>query len=393
MWGTHFMKVALVHMRQSEVGGTERYLNQIASFLARQGDEVTIVCRRHEAKPHESVRLAVLRPLTVGAAWRMWAFAQAVERYLADNAFDVVFGLGKTWSQDVLRLGGGLHQTYLDLAHGSRRARAGMPGGISLKHRLALRVERRAFTAAGLRRVITNSDMVKRDVVARHGFPESRVTVVYNGVDIGRFHPQLRNGAGLDLRRQCGFADDECVLLFLGNEYGRKGLGELLDLLPEVFRQRPSCRLLVAGYDSHRARYEQDAIAAGLGDRIRFIGGRRDPQTCFAAADVYVLPTLYDPFANSTLEALACGTPVITTTANGASEILGREGSAVASDSPAALLTAILDWTLPARFREARHGARALAEKFTDIRTASATRAVLEEVALEKHPQGRALAQ
>ena len=107
----------------------------------------------------------------------------------------------------------------------------------------------------------------------------------------------------------------------------------LLEAFPRLLRAQPRAKLLVVGYDSAGPRFERQAHKLGLGDRVRFLGGRRDAETCFAAADLYALPTHYDPFANSTLEALATGLPVITTAANGASELLtaGVEGTVLAS--------------------------------------------------------------
>src|SRR5688500_14789535 len=104
-------------MRHAESGGTARYLDQLAAHLAQGGHRVTVVGRTHARAPHPEVRFARLRPPAIGSAWRLWSFARAVERYVAENTFDVVYGLGRTWSQDILRLGGGSHRTYLELAH------------------------------------------------------------------------------------------------------------------------------------------------------------------------------------------------------------------------------------------------------------------------------------
>ncbi len=388
------MKLALVHMRHSGTGGTERYLNQIAAHMAARGHVVTVVCRTHEAAPHPAVRFAVVRPFAVGSAWRMWAFAQAVQRHVEDQDYDVVFGLGKTWTHDVIRLGGGCHATYLALAHPAtltRWERLTHKGW--LKHRLALRIERRALAPGYCARVITNSELVKRDAVARYALPPERVAVVYNGVDPERFHPRRRDEGGAALRQSCGFDGDDVVVLFLGTGYGRKGLGAVLEAFPPLLRTQPRAKLLVVGYDSAGPRFERQAHKLGLGDRVRFLGGRRDAETCFAAADVYALPTHYDPFANSTLEALATGLPVITTAANGASELLtaGVEGTVLASPHDVDKLgDALAYWSTDGRARRAAAPARALAERYSHTRTAEATATILEDVAatLPWQPRG-----
>jgi len=378
---TKLMHVALVHMRQRGTGGTERYLDQVAAHLATHGHRVTIVCRSHEAAPHPAVRFAVLRPLALGAAWRLWSFATAVEHHVRTANYDVVFGLGKTWTHDVVRLGGGCEETYLEQAHAAtRRPWARYVPRLSLKQRLAVRIERRALAPGAYAHVITNSNMVKRDVMRRYGVPTDRVTVIYNGVDLERFHPRHRTAAGADLRRQWGVAPDAFVVLFLGTGYGRKGLDRLVQAFPALLAQRPAARLVVAGYDSAQAHYERQAARLGLAEAVRFVGGRRDADACFGAADLYALPTRYDPFANSTLEALATGLPVITTTANGASELLTHRttGSVIAPEAADALASELCFWGTGTRARNASVTARALAEQYSHARTVEATAAVLE---------------
>ena len=71
------MRVALTHLRHAQTGGPERYLNQLAAFLAEGGHEVTIICRRRAESPHPAVRFEVLHNLALGPAWRLLARSQA----------------------------------------------------------------------------------------------------------------------------------------------------------------------------------------------------------------------------------------------------------------------------------------------------------------------------
>ncbi len=382
------VRVALTHLRQSGTGGTERYLNQLAAHLAEHGHGVTVVCRSHEAPPHPAVRFVVLRNAALGGAWRMWAFARAVERHLRTAAYDVVLGLGRCWTQDVIRLGGGCHQSYLDAAHHAtlrpweRALRSGR-----LKNRITLAIEARALRPGAYGRIITNSEMVKRDVMQRYAVPAEKIAVIYNGVDIERFHPRRRANGGNALRRACGFTDDDTVLLFLGTGYGRKGLGRLLAAFPELLAGRPRARLLVVGYDSGQPGFQRQAAALGISAQVHFLGGRRDPEVCFAAADLYVLPTYYDPFANSTLEALASGLPVITTTTNGASEVLTHHLHGSVLPQPGdreELIRELSFWCDRDRLRDSRAAVRALAERYPQADTVRASAQVLEECAAEK---------
>jgi UDP-glucose:(heptosyl)LPS alpha-1,3-glucosyltransferase len=323
------MRIALVHMRHAHTGGTERYLNLVAKDLAEAGHEPVVVCRSHEEPPHPAVRFVELRPLAVGAAHRMLGFAKAVEAHVASTSYDVVFGLGKTWSHDVIRMGGGCHATYLELAHDATRSRLErLVRKGARKHALALEIEARALAPhtsridGGTPHVITNSELVKRDVLARYRLDPTRITVIHNGTDTERFHPRRRAAEGAALRAKLGLTTHDEVLLFLGTGYGRKGLDAVLDATARLVPQRPQLHVMVVGYDSGADRFAAHAAELDLTERTRFLGGRRDAEVCFAAADVYALPTRYDPFANSTLEAMAAGLPVITTPTNGGSELI-----------------------------------------------------------------------
>ncbi len=382
------MRIALVHMRHAETGGTERYLNHMAAHLATVGHDVTIVCRRHGAPPHPAVRFAVLHQPALGHAQRMRVFAKAVARHVDQVPYDLVFGLGKTWAHDVVRLGGGCHQSWMELG------REALPQWMGLqfdrqwfKMRLALRLEAQALTNERVARILTNSHMVKADVMNRYSIAPERIAVVHNGVDLERFHPRHRFEERHTLRRLCGFEDDHVVVLFLGTGYYRKGLDRLLRVFPALLRERPEARLLVVGRDRQLRRWQIFAERLEVPSYTCFLGGRQDAEVCYGASDLYALPTRYDPFANTTLEALASGLPVITTETNGGSEVMqdGVHGAVLSGkDDDDALLQALLYWTEPHTREWTAKVVRGQAESYSMARECEASTALLMEVAASK---------
>ena len=382
------MRIALVHMRHGPVGGTERILDELSRHLAARGNHVTIVCRSHGEPSHPALRFAVLRRAVPGSAWRMWAFAQDVERHVRRESYELVFALGKTWTHDVIRTSGGSHATYVE------RLRAAGGGGWrdwrvlrAPKDRLALEIERRAYAPHAYRLVVANSRLVRDDMRQRYTIPDARLEVVHNGVDVARFRPRAADEVAA-WRRALGLAPQDFVYLFLGKGFVRKGLGRTLAAFAEVARARAEARLLVVGRDSAAARFEREAEALGLRGRVRFLGERRDPELCLAACDVHVLPTWYDSFAFTVLEALACGKPVITTDGAGAAELVEPDvqGSVLPSACDAAeLARAMLAWSQPERARAASASARARAEEHAFERTIARLAELLERVAAEKH--------
>jgi UDP-glucose:(heptosyl)LPS alpha-1,3-glucosyltransferase len=319
----------------------------------------------------------------------MVTFAKAVEHHVRHTPYDIVFGLGKTWSQDVLRLGGGCYQTYLDHTYRPPGQRLRRRFGVGwYKTHQTLAIEARALTPGAYVRLITNSAMVKHDVMRRYGSPAEHITVIPNGVDLARFHPRHRTASSARLRQQCGFEAAHVVLLFLGTGYYRKGLDRVLEVLPALLCQRPEVRLLVVGYDTDLQRWKTRVHQRGLAAQVCFLGGRRDPEVCYGASDLYVLPTRYDPFANATLEALATGVPVITTNTNGGCEVIvpGVHGVVLPdTDAPQPLLHALLQWTARAQLQQGAQVVRAQAERYSVARELQASTAVLMEVAALKH--------
>lgn len=381
------MKISLAHLRQSSLmGGTERYLNQLASFLCDRGHEVTIICRSRDKAPHPDARFVVLHDFALGAGWRRWAFARSVARHLRDNRYDVSVALGRTWGQDLVHIGGGCYQTHLDhnaleLTADGLRQSATM---LRLTDRVALAIERRTLAPGAYKQVLVNSNMVKADVVRRYQVAVTAIRVIPHGVDTGVFHPRHREGPGAILRQSLGYATDDLVFLFLASGFHRKGLDLLLEAFPEVARQHSRARLLVVGHDSSVKRYQTRAAQLGLTEQVRFVGRQSDVQYCYAAADVYVLPTRYDAFGLSVLEALATGMPVVTTDTCGAAELIepGVQGSVIPlMQGVAALADALIAWCDHGRIRRTSASARAIAEKHDWSHVMQLTEALLVEVA------------
>jgi UDP-glucose:(heptosyl)LPS alpha-1,3-glucosyltransferase len=98
----------------------------------------------------------------------------------------------------------------------------------------------------------------------------------------------------------------------------------VIDALAIVKNEGHACTLRVIGRDKPNS-YEEQARRLGINDRITFEGPTSKIQDAYRSADLFVFPSLYDPFANVVLESLACGLPVITTTTNGSSEVISEK--------------------------------------------------------------------
>nr|WP_242521569.1 glycosyltransferase family 4 protein [Motiliproteus sp. SC1-56] len=308
-------------MRHAYAGGTELFINQLAPYLVNQGHEVTIICRSHEAAPAPGVRFVALKSFAIGKAMRMWRFAKAVENHLRHHEYDLVYGLGKTWSHDLIRIGGGTHKSFQLSTYGKEKHR--------LKDIVTRRIEAKALKPGAYRHVVANSEKTKRELVKDYQVPADQITVIHNAVDTSRFNREQHRDAAGALREKLGLKSSTFLYLFLGSGYQRKGLDIALKAFASALQPHPDSHLAIVGYDSNQGEYEALARSLNIERHVSFLGGRRDPEVCYAAADCYVLPTRYEPFGYSVIEALASGVPVITSRQCGASEVVHSEVASV----------------------------------------------------------------
>jgi UDP-glucose:(heptosyl)LPS alpha-1,3-glucosyltransferase len=210
--------------------------------------------------------------------------------------------------------------------------------------------------------------------------PDARLTVVYNGVDLERYHPDNRARYRAGARKEVSVPAETWLALFAGSGFERKGLMTAVEALARVGDAR--VRLVVLGKGDTRS-YEAMAERLGVGERVTWLGPRPDIERWYAAADVLVMPTRYEPFGNVHLEALASGLPVVTTSQAGGAEAVNSEcGTVVEPRDPVALAAALdrLRACDPSRLATA---ARAAAEPFTYARQVAAFEAIYRRISLK----------
>ncbi|AAZ96247.1 glycosyl transferase, group 1 [Thiobacillus denitrificans ATCC 25259] len=195
-------------------------------------------------------------------------------------------------------------------------------------------------------RVFSVSDSLRR-LALELGADPRKTEVVGNGVDVGVFHPVDRAAA----RARFGLPDDARVLVSVGGLVERKGMHRVLDCLPALRAQWPDLHYLVVGGASAegdmRAELEARTARLGFAGRVHFPGTLPPAELKWAlsAADVFVLATRNEGWANVFLEAMACGLPVVTTDVGGNREVVGSAelGRVVPFGDASALTAALTD--------------------------------------------------
>jgi UDP-glucose:(heptosyl)LPS alpha-1,3-glucosyltransferase len=320
------MRIAFMHRRLTG-GGTEADLRRMAGGLAARGHDVHVFCARAREVP-PGVTTRRVRIVRGGRLLRLLSFAVAAPRAVARDPWDVVVGFGRTPRQDIVRVGGGTHRSYLarmEAAGQRRRARGPY-------HRAILWLERRMFAPAGHRRVLAVSQLAANEVAQDYRVPAQDLAVIYNGVDGERFNPGRRPELGPSLRAELGIDPDIPLCAAIGSGFARKGF----DVLLALWRRSPpaGAALVLVGDDERLTSWQRQAAEPPLTGRVVVTGPRRDVEAVLAAADVVCVPSRQEAFGNVVLEACAAGVPVVTSRRTGAAELLDGPLGALVVDDP-----------------------------------------------------------
>ncbi|PWU11743.1 MAG: hypothetical protein C5B47_00465 [Verrucomicrobia bacterium] len=340
------MRIALVRRGYSATGGAEAYLRRLANGLVQAGLEVVFYASTDWPKSAwdygEIRRIAAKSPL---------AFAQELQSM--KQKVDCLFSLERILECDVYRAGDGVHKVWLQ-----RRKQFEFPlrywfrHFLNSKHRQILELEHRMFHPDHTGIIVANSQMVRQEILAHYQFPKERIVLIPNGFEAEMPAQNDR----MRIRRQYGFSAEETIVLFTGTGWERKGLRFAVNAVNAL---RGRAKLLVAGRGPSKAY---------LSPHVTFAGPVSQMTPLYAAADIFILPTLYDPFSNACLEALSAGLPIITTEANGFSELLEKDerfGNKVPVGHEESLVQALRHW-LPSHARDNTRQARLdMAKKFS----------------------------
>jgi UDP-glucose:(heptosyl)LPS alpha-1,3-glucosyltransferase len=313
------MKIALIRRRYTPHGGAERYVENLSRRLVEKGHEVHIFS--HSWPGSEGITIHPVTILPGVGLLKLWSFNYGVQRLLARESFNVVQSFEKTWCQDVYRAGEGCHKEWLLQRKKYEPFYKTMEVAVNPFHWLTLAMERKLFEKSNTRYFIANSQRGKKEILSHYRVPEKKIQVIYNAVSFN---------LPLHLRERVGVREEnKKTLLFVGSGFLRKGLYFVIKALPLVLK-KADVSLLVVGQGNQKKACRL-AEKLGVLDKISIAGPIKEVAPYYRQADVFVLPSIYEPFSNACLEAMAYSLPIVTTDMNGASEdiISGDNGSLI----------------------------------------------------------------
>lgn len=361
------LKIAIVAQDFHRAGGSEGRTAHLVDRLVGLGHAVHLVGARIRGDWDPCVALHRLATPKHPHWLEVRLFCRRAAALVQDGGFDIVHNQIRPFVPGLLTVGGGCHRFYLyDVLPRERGAARAWLKRLAPLHRFLLALERRGLDPARCPVVLTNSALAREGILKYYRYPADRIVVAYNGVDAERFRPAQDPRDREAVRRRLGVGPGEPLLLFVGSGFARKGLGPLIEAAAQAGEGRHRPFLAVVGAGAAGI-WQRRAERLGMGERVRFCGAVPDPETYYRAADVFALPTHFDPFANAALEAMASGLPVITTRLNGVSEIMQPGVDGLLIDGPEDLgglteaLRALAD---PVRRRAMGAAARATALRY-----------------------------
>jgi len=305
-------------------GGAEGYLVDLCKRMANEENEVHVYTERWDGE-EGSIHFHRVKTFPFPKSLHLLSFARKATKEIREGDYDISFGVGNTLRANVLQPHGGVHwawfwrslRAYNHPIHWTIKFLGRI---LSPKQWVSGWIEDAPYKGKSLPRIIAISDMVKRDMMEWYKIPEDRIEVVYNGVDIERFHPRNRQyRSEVRKRHKIG---EEFVILFVSNNFRMKGLDYLIKAVANLKKEdSPPLKLLILGRD-RTGPYLRLAKKAGISEEIVFAGSTHEPEKYYGSADLLVHPTFYDACSLTVLEALASGLPVITTSSNGASGMI-----------------------------------------------------------------------
>ncbi len=339
-------RIGIVRRVTQESGGDTRYLNRFAVTLKNQGFESVLFTTENwtESKDFTQVfRLPDGSPL---------AFANAVKKADPKLHCEILLSFERVWDCDFYRAEDGVQRAWLDRRYASEGAFRSSPRAFNFQANQILKLEDRLFSPETKTAVIANAEFVKHEILQYYGKPSDRVHVVYNG-----YKPPAKKGdPRTEIRSQLGFDDHVVMMLFAGSSWERNGLAYAIKAAGLL--QHEGVRLVVTGKGKPRG------MPRGP---VTYLGEVSEMSAYYDAADLFIHPTLYDPFSDVSLEAASHGLPVITTTANGFAEIMLHSHQGEVVEDPAdveKLGAAIINWLNADKRAKARDDIRTWARGF-----------------------------
>jgi len=359
------MRIAFAMINCNRRDGSARPVNEVAERLARRGHDVHLF-----ARTAEDLDLMLVKWHRIpGPGWPAVLDFSSYNllsnlRFLRHD-YEIIHSIGcNTLMANVVTIQNIQPAKAKAMAPFEKQQRLSLARRFTrrLYSIVTSRAEYKLYTARARKKLpvfLPVSRGVEAELRAHYAIGQAPVRIVPNAADTRIFHP-VNEEERISWRASVGISPDDFVGIFCGGEWGRKGL-ELAIRSVALARQK-RIKLFVAGDDPDQRIFRQMAADLDITERIVFGGFRKDVSKALGASDVFLFPSHYEAFSLATIEAAACGLPVLASRINGTEDFIqpGVTGEFIPYDAEE--IGKLLDVLSanPARCREMGNAAREL---------------------------------
>jgi UDP-glucose:(heptosyl)LPS alpha-1,3-glucosyltransferase len=315
------MKVALSFPGCHRKGGVERIVFECARYLASQGHAVDVFA--NEWEPDATVPLQYQKvPVRHRPGFlKGRSYFQNASKLIENADYDVLSTHGCVCPLDGVHWVQSVHAAWLEKSRELRGSWSldGLKQRLNPLHPSLLALERKHFQDRRYSKIIATTPQVREDLGRLYGVPSSDVVIIPNGFSPAEFNPAATASRRAAMRVSLSLQPHNLAILFVANELERKGLPVLFSAIAKL--NDPSIRVIVAGKPP-MSQVMAMAEKVGIASQVIPFGSTPDIAGLHAAADLFVLPTLYEAFCLAILEALGSGLPVITSNIPGARDAI-----------------------------------------------------------------------
>lgn len=314
------LKVSILKNQLGSGGGLEKYTRLLTEAFLSRGCELTLVGSGDFSLTFKkSLNVVKFPKKKLSKAYHLYALDQSTQNWLAHHPQDRVVGMERCSKCTHYRAGNGVHRSFLEQRSLTDSAFSRWAFRFSPHHQMVLSLEKKLFESPDLHTLFVNSEMVKNEILSYYTINPEKLVVIHNGVDWDECEGSFNDS----INQQ----PHTFRFLFIGHGYKRKGLSFLLDGLA-LLKNFPF-ELTVVGKDKQLSSFHTKAAKLQIEDKVHFVGPQDSTIPFYQNADALVIPSIYDPFANVTLEALAMGVSVVTSKFNGGAEVVNSSNGVI----------------------------------------------------------------
>ncbi|MFH0713861.1 MAG: glycosyltransferase family 4 protein [Candidatus Micrarchaeota archaeon] len=376
-------------------GGTETHMLELGEALVKQGVEVHVVTARLKGTkqeetvngisvhriPAEVIRIEGLYPPPLVICRN---FLKHLRQTDARENFDV-FHLHGRWFPDFTQVRKHCSDVGKPLVLTIHNAR---PTGISALYTLFGSMYENAVGKSvikGAGSLIAVSKWTAEDI-AKYHIPKKKFTVIYDGIDATKFSPAFNP----KVKEELGIHPKSPLLVWVGRIIPQKGLKYLIAAMPAILKNSPTTKLLIIGTGTELPELKKQAAKLGVANSIIFYGqvnDRKKLNNLLRGCDLFVFPSIWEPFGMVITEAMASGLPIVAARTGGIPEIIqeNKNGLLVKPRSAKAFATAVVKILNSGKLKQmGANGRKVVEKKFNWAAIAKQTIAVYKKAPVTK---------